>query len=106
MNKKKKHILQYTGPGEIVESLSPNNTSFKIKYKGRHYFRNVMHMNRYKALGEVPAALQVIHDTTVSVGSYVAVLDNDTDAHYHLAQVPTSPTSSPPYTISAQSPKH
>jgi hypothetical protein len=87
MKKKKKHILQYTGPGEIVESLSPNGTSFKIRYKGRHYYRNVMHMNRYKALDEVPAGLQVVQDTTVSVGSYVAVLDAESDTHYHLAQV-------------------
>ena len=44
MGKRKKHILQYVGPGVIEESLSPNNTSFRIKYKNRHYERNVMHM--------------------------------------------------------------
>ena len=28
MGKKKKHMLQFVGPGEIVEILSPNNTVF------------------------------------------------------------------------------
>ena len=66
MNKKKKHILQYTGPGEIIELLSPS--TFRIKYKGRHYNRNVMHLNRYKSPDEVPAELQMVHDETISVG--------------------------------------
>jgi len=87
MGKKRKHILQYCGPAEIVEVLSPNNTSFKLNYKGRSYYRNVMHMNRYKAHSEVPAELQVVVDNTVSVGSYVAVLDDDEDHRYHIAQV-------------------
>jgi len=87
MGKKKKHILQYVGPGEIVESLSPNNTSFRIRYKGRHYERNVMHMLKYKSLDEVPADLQMHVDNTVSVGSYIAVLDDSEDKYYHVAQV-------------------
>ena len=69
MGKNRKHILQYVGPGEIiVESLSPNNTSFRIKYKNRHYERNVMHVLRYKSPEEVPADLQMYVDNTVSVG--------------------------------------
>ena len=57
MGKRKKHILQYSGPGEITKSLSPNGTSFEITYKRRHYNRNVMHINRYKAAEEVPPGL-------------------------------------------------
>ena len=87
MGKKKKHILQYVGPGIIVQVLSPNNTSFRIKYKNRHYERNVMHMLKYKSPDEVPAELQMYVDNTVSVGSYVAVLDDNEDRHYHIAQV-------------------
>ena len=87
MGKKKKHILQYVGPGVIVQVLSPNNTSFRIKYKNRHYERNVMHMLKYKSPDEVPAELQMYVDNTVSVGSYVAVLDDNEDRHYHIAQV-------------------
>ena len=34
MGKKKKHMIQFTGPEEIVEVLSPNNTTFRILYKG------------------------------------------------------------------------
>ena len=33
MNKKKKHILRYVGPGELVESLSPNGTSWRFYIK-------------------------------------------------------------------------
>ena len=87
MGKKNKHILQYVGPGTIVESLSPNNTSFRIKYKNRHYERNVMHMLKYRSPDEVPANLQMHIDNTVSVGSYVAVLDDSEDRYYHVAQV-------------------
>ena len=47
MGKKRKHILQYCGPAEIVEILSPNHTSFKLRYKGKNYYRNVIHLSRY-----------------------------------------------------------
>ena len=87
MNKKKKHILRYVGPGELVESLSPNGTSWKIHYKGRHYYRNVMHLKPYTARGEVPAALQIAHDDSVWVGSFVATIDGAEDTHYHIGQV-------------------
>ena len=87
MGKKKKHILQYVGPGEIIESLSPNNTSFRIKYKGRNYERNVMHMLKYRSQDEVPADLQMYIDNTISIGSYVAVKDDSDDDHYHIAEV-------------------
>ena len=87
MSKKPKHILQYSGPAEIVESLSPNGTSFRLKYQGRHYNRNIMYIHRYRATEQVPAALQLVIDHTVSVGSYVAVLDTHDSPRYHLAQV-------------------
>ena len=87
MGRKRKHILQYTGPGVIAKQLSPNATSFRIEYKGRSYNRNVMHINKYRAANEVPAALQLVIDYTVSVGSYVAVLDQTEDQRYHMAQV-------------------
>ena len=46
-----------------------------------------MHINRYKAAEEVPPGLQLVIDNTVYLGSYVAVLDNSDDRHYHLAEV-------------------
>ena len=46
-----------------------------------------MHIHRYKATEQVPAALQLVIDHTVSVGSYVAVLDEHDSPRYHLAQV-------------------
>ena len=87
MNKKHKHILHYVGPAELVESLSPHGTSWRLLYKTRHYQRNVKHLRPYTATDEVPAALQIAYDNTVWVGSYVAVVDDPDDKHYHIAQV-------------------
>ena len=44
-------------------------------------------MSRYRSPDEVPADLQTYIDNTVSVGSYVAVLDDSEDRNYHVAQV-------------------
>ena len=87
MGKKPKHMLQYQGPGIIVEALSPNNTAFKIKCGNRMYRRNIMHISPYKAQDVVPPQLQLHIDNSVTVGSFVAVLDNTDDRHYHLAKV-------------------
>ena len=87
MGKKKKHLLQFVGPGEIVEVLSPNHTAFKMRYQGRHYQRNVMHLSKYTSPDEVPGDIQIALDPTVTVGSFVAVLDSSGDRHYHVAKV-------------------
>ena len=80
-------MLQYQGPGVVVKSLSNNDTSYRIKCGNRHYNRNIMHMSPYTSSHEVPAQLQLHIDNTVSVGTYVAVLDNDNDTKYHIAKV-------------------
>ena len=87
MGKNPKHLLHYQGPGTVIESLSPNNTSFKIKCHDRTYRRNIMHMSPYTSPDLVPAQLQLHVDQTVSVGTFVAVLDSDDDRHYHIAKV-------------------
>ena len=87
MGKNPKHMLQYQGPGTIVESLSTNNTAFKIKCNNRTYNRNIMHISPYSSTQRVPAELQLHIDNTVSVGSYVALLDKSTDMKYHIAKV-------------------
>lgn len=87
MGKKKKHMLQFVGPGEIVEVLSPNHTAFKIRYQGRHYQRNVMHLNKYTSPDQVPGDVQIALDPEVTVGSFVAVLDETGDNRYHVAKV-------------------
>ena len=46
-----------------------------------------MHISPYKAELEVPPQLQVHIDTTVSVGTFVAVLDDSNDKRYHIAKV-------------------
>ena len=87
MGKNPKHMLQYQGPGEIIESLSTNNTAFKIKCGNRIYKRNIMHISPYTATTQVPAELQLRVDNTVTAGSFVAVLDDTNDRRYHIAKV-------------------
>ena len=76
MGKKQKHMLQYVGPGEITEVLSPNNTSFRIRYQNRYYQRNVMHLSKYTSMNQVPGDLQVALDNEITVGCFIAVLDD------------------------------
>ena len=52
MVKKKKHMLQFTGPREIVEVLSLNYTTFRILYQGRYNQRNVMYISKYTSLNQ------------------------------------------------------
>ena len=86
MGKNPKHMLQYQGPGVIVESLSNNNTAFKIKCNNRTYRRNIMHISPYKSTKLVPAELQVRVDNTVTAGTFVAVLDSTHDRRFHIAK--------------------
>ena len=87
MGKNPKHMLQYQGPAEIVESLSNNNTAFKLKCGNRTYKRNIMHISPYTSNQRVPAELQLRVDNTVTPGSFVAVLDDSNDKKYHIAKV-------------------
>ena len=87
MGKNPKHMLQYQGPAEIVESLSNNNTAFKLKCGNRTYKRNIMHIAPYTSSGRVPAELQLKVDTSITPGSFVAVLDDTSDKKYHIAKV-------------------
>ena len=87
MRKKPKHLLQYQGSGIVTKSLSPSNTDFEIKCENRTYRRNIMYMSPYTSPNVVPAQLQVHIDNTVSVGTFVAVLDNSNDKRYHIAKV-------------------
>ena len=87
MGKNPKHMLQYQGPAEIVESLSDNHTAFKLKCGNRTYKRNIMHISPYTSSGRVPAELQLRVDTSVTPGCFVAVLDDSTDKKYHIAKV-------------------
>ena len=87
LDKNPKHCLQYAGPALITESLSDNGTAWRLRWNGRTYNRNIMHMQPYAPDAHVLYEQQAVQDNTVQVGSYVAVLDDDQDEHYHLAQV-------------------
>ena len=46
-----------------------------------------MHLSKYKSSDVVPGDLQIAVDTEVTVGSFIAVRDDEDDARYHVAKV-------------------
>ena len=71
---------------DISKSLSANGTTFCIRCGNTNYERHVINMRKWK--GAVPPLPKgIIRDDSISVGSIVAVLDNDQDTHYHQAKV-------------------
>ena len=46
-----------------------------------------MHMHHYRPDQHVLFEQRAVHDNNVMVGSYVAVLDTEGDANYHIAKV-------------------
>ncbi len=87
LGKNPKHCLQYAGPAIITESLSDNGTAWRMRWNGRTYNRNIMHMQPYAPDAHVLHEQIAVQDNTVQVGSYVAVLDDGIDDHYHIALV-------------------
>ena len=87
MGKNPKHLLQYAGPGTIVASLSDKGSAWEIRWNGRTYQRNVMHMRKYEPSEHVLYEQRVMHDNVIMAGSYVAVLDDSEDSFYHIAKV-------------------
>ena len=87
LGKNPKHCLQYAGPAVITRSLSENGTAWQLRWNGRTYNRNIMHMQPYAPDAHVLQEQRAVQDNTVQVGSYVAVLDGGEDVNYHLALV-------------------
>ena len=87
MGKNPKHMLQFAGPAEIVEALSDHGTAWRLLWNGTHYRRNIMHMVPYAPDNHVEQQQRAAVDLTVYVNSYVAVLDDSEDNHYHIAKV-------------------
>ena len=87
LGKNPKHCLQYAGPAVITESLSNNGTAWRLRWNGCTYNRNIMHMQPYAPDDHVLQQQRAVQDNTIQVGSYVAVLDDGEDDHYHIALV-------------------
>ena len=80
-------MLQYAGPGEIRESLSNNGTAWRIWWNGKHYNRNIMHLNPYTPDLQVIEEQRAVQDNSITVNSYIAALDGAEHDNYHIAQV-------------------
>ena len=85
-NRKAKHLMQFKGPATIVASLSKNNTTFRLSFKGRNYDRQVLNMSPYRS-DDQPQLYRLTDDTTVTIGSLIAVKDESEHTQYHLGQV-------------------
>ena len=81
-----KHLLQYRGPATVVAVLSPNRTTYRLYYKGRHYERSILNIHPYKS-DSLPQMHNLTTDQSITIGSYVACLDDIDDDHYHIARV-------------------
>ena len=77
--RKPKHLMQQHGPAVITKELSSNHTTSRLRYKGRTYERNVFNMTPYTSSG-TPKIFELTLDTTITQGSFVAMLDDDEDA--------------------------
>ena len=84
--RKAKHLTQFHGPAVLTESLSKNNTTFKLKFNSRTYERHVMNLRHYNSK-EAPNIYQLTHDLVVHKGAYVAVRDETPNIFYHIAKV-------------------
>ena len=78
--------MQFKGPATIVASLSKNNTTFRLSFKGRNYDRQVLNMSPYRS-DDQPQLYRLTDDTTVTIGSLIAVKDESEHTQYHLGQV-------------------
>ena len=69
-----------------MASLSKNNTTFRLSFKGRNYDRQVLNMSPYRS-DDQPQLYRLTDDTTVTIGSLIAVKDESEHTQYHLGQV-------------------
>ena len=85
--RKPKHLKWWAGPATIVEQLSRNGTTFRMLFNKNIYERHVINIQPWRGNTTSPNLPKLQRDDTISIGSMVAVLDDDEDKHYHLAQV-------------------
>ena len=89
--RKAKHLLFYRGPAFITEVLS--NTTYKLDYDGRVYYRCFSELRPYKS-NRLPVDLPIannirMQDNKLVPGNFVSLCDTDdeNDVHFHLCKV-------------------
>ena len=89
--RKAKHLLHFKGPAIVTEVLS--NTSYKLDYNGRVYYRCFAELRPYKS-SNLPVDLPIANEGNMELnkfipGNFVALCDTDdeNDVHFHLCKV-------------------
>jgi hypothetical protein len=89
--RKVKHLLFFRGPAVITEKLS--NTTYKLDYNGRVYYRCFEELRPYKS-SNLPIDLPVANENSMQkdkliTGNFVTLCDTDdeNDVHFHLCKV-------------------
>jgi len=89
--RKVKHLLFFRGPAVITEKLS--NTTYKLDYNGRIYYRCFEELRPYKS-SNLPIDLPVANESSMQedkliTGNFVTLCDTDdeNDVHFHLCKV-------------------
>ena len=65
--RKAKHMHWWVGPARIIDKISDNGTSLRIRYGNSTYERHVINMNRWKGIPKDPVPAAV--DKTLRVGT-------------------------------------
>ena len=84
--RKAKHLTQFHGPAVLTESLSKNNTTFRLTFNSRTYERHILNPRHYNS-PNTPDVYQLTHDLIVHKEAYVAVKDETPDMYYHIAKI-------------------
>ena len=89
--RKAKHLLFFRGPAIITKILS--NTTYKLDYNDRVYFRCFQELRPYKSCN-LPVDLPIADETGMQedkliTGNFVSLCDTDdeNDVHFHLCEV-------------------
>jgi hypothetical protein len=89
--RKVKHLLYFRGPAVVTQVLS--NTSYKLDYNGRVYYRCFAELRPYRSSG-LPVDLPIANETRMQEnklipGRFVSLCDTDdeNDVHFHLCKV-------------------
>jgi len=91
MGRKPKHMLQYKGPAIVKEVLS--NTTYKIKFEDRIYYRCLSELRLYKST-RLPVDLPIANDVRMQedkliIGNFVSLCEtnDENDDRFHLCKV-------------------
>ena len=86
--RKRKHLMQYRGPAEIINVRTP--TTYDLQYKNRKYSRATTELRPYRSRRSLEVNIPEYEDEEddeFSVDEIVAYMDNRGDANFHIGKI-------------------